>query len=71
MNDEIEEVKPVKEKRPFRLDIDDKTTVILCATLIALCSLWWLDSPETVISNVVTGLFGVAVGRAINGNNNP
>jgi hypothetical protein len=43
--------------------IDDKHWVIVCATIIGIMSFFF---PETAIAqNVVTGLFGVAVGKAI------
>ena len=47
---------------------DDKNLVIICATLICLC-LIFVEGINTeqlsVINSIVSGLFGVAVGRAI------
>ena len=43
--------------------VDDKTVVILCVTLLGLCAFWVMQDPEALITQIVTGLFGVAVGR--------
>lgn len=43
---------------------DDKDLVIICATIIALASMWMMKD-ATIISNVVTGLFGVAIGKQL------
>lgn len=43
--------------------LDDKNLVIICSTLLGLAALWALQDPTTVITSVITGLFGVAVGR--------
>jgi hypothetical protein len=42
---------------------DDKNLVIVAATLLGLCCLFTLDSPENIVNVIVTGLFGVAVGK--------
>jgi len=50
---------------------DDKLWVIWCVTFLASLSMWYLDSPEAVVNGAISGLFGVAVGRAMNGNSSP
>jgi len=44
---------------------DDKDLVIIAATAIAIIAMFVLTDPQTIVSNVVTGLFGVAVGKAL------
>jgi len=50
-------------------DADDKDLVIVCATIIAIMSMFFLgsDGGTTIVGNVITGLFGVAVGNAMKG----
>jgi len=48
-------------------DFDDKDLVIIASTLLACVSLFALQDASSVVSNVVTGLFGVAVGNSMNG----
>jgi hypothetical protein len=43
--------------------MDDKTLVILSVTVIALAAMVAMPS-ENIITAIVSGLFGVAVGRA-------
>ena len=43
---------------------DDKSQVILALTVIGVIAMFKLMTPETIISNIVAGLLGVAVGRA-------
>jgi hypothetical protein len=45
--------------------VDDKTVVILCVTLLGLCAFFSMSDPEALITQIVTGLFGVAVGRGM------
>lgn len=46
------------------MDIDDKITVIVCVTAIALSLIWTRsDMAAAITSNIISGLFGVAVGR--------
>lgn len=42
---------------------DDKLHVIWALTLIAMVAMWRLPDSVQVVSNVVSGLLGVAVGR--------
>lgn len=43
---------------------DDKTQVIFALTIISCVAMWCFGTESmTVISNVVSGLLGVAVGR--------
>ena len=44
---------------------DDKDLVIIAATAIAIIAMFILSDPQTIVSNVVTGLFGVAVGKSL------
>ena len=46
-------------------NVDDKDLVIVSATLIAIIAMFALTDPQTVVSNIVTGLFGVAVGKSL------
>ena len=50
-------------KQPF----DDKITVVLCATLLGCIAMAVDIPPESVpiVSAVVAGLFGVAVGKSL------
>ena len=45
------------------IDFDDKDLVIISLTIIAIGAFWVLPAPEAVISNIVSGLLGIAVGR--------
>ena len=47
------------------LNIDDKDLVIYAATIIAIIAMFALTDSQTIVSNVVTGLFGVAVGKSL------
>lgn len=46
--------------------MDDKDLVIICTTILAFTAmiLMGVDAKE-IVSNVVTGLMGVAVGKAL------
>jgi len=44
---------------------DDKDLVIIAATAIAIIAMFILANPQTIVSNIVTGLFGVAVGKSL------
>ena len=46
------------------VDYDDKDLVIVAAFCIAMVAMFQLPSPENIVLSVVSGLFGVAVGRA-------
>lgn len=45
-------------------DFDDKDLVIFAATIIAIFSMFCIGEPENVVLNIVTGLMGIAVGKA-------
>jgi len=45
--------------------MDDKQSVILAVTIIALTSMWAQPVDTTLLVAVVSGLFGVAVGKAL------
>lgn len=45
--------------------LDDKTQVILCVTLLGVLAMFaYGDAGTNLLDNIITGLFGVAVGRA-------
>ena len=45
--------------------MDDKQSVILAVTVIALVSMWANPVDSTLLTAVVSGLFGVAVGKVL------
>ena len=50
------------------MDLDnDKIWVIVCLTAIAIVAMFYLPEPEIVVSNIVSGLLGVATGRVMMG----
>ena len=51
-------------------NLDDKDLVIICVTWIASCAMFALQDPIVIVSNCVSGLLGVAVGKAGNDRNN-
>ena len=52
----------LKTKSSFRL-LNDKDLVIICASIIAIVSMFVVPSPAIIISSVLSGLFGLATGR--------
>ena len=44
---------------------DDKNLVIIVVFMIAVGSFFAIDDPIEIIQNIVTGLFGIAVGRGL------
>ena len=51
--------------------MDDKEIVIICVTWIATCAMFAFQDPIVIVSNCVSGLLGVAVGKSSNGKNDP
>ena len=49
------------EDKPM-FNMDDKDLVIISVTIIAIVSLFVLAEPVVIVSSVISGLFGVAVG---------
>ena len=47
--------------------LDDKVLVIICATLLAGIAMYKFSPVDatTIVTSVVTGLFGVAIGKNI------
>ena len=45
--------------------MDDKIAVIICVTIIVLCAMFQLADPNIIVTNGISGLFGVAVGKAL------
>ena len=53
-------------KQLFEMEINDKNLVIVCATAIALVAVGILGEPALgLAANVVSGMFGVAVGKTL------
>ena len=46
-------------------DFDDKDLVIISATLIAIFSMYLIAEAKDIVLSVVSGLFGVAVGKSL------
>jgi len=46
------------------MNLDDKQMVIIAATVLGGMAMCIMATPETVVSNIITGLFGIAVGRS-------
>lgn len=46
--------------------IDDKSLVIICTTILALAAMGWMGmEAKEIVTNVVSGLMGIAVGRSM------
>ena len=45
--------------------LDDKTLVIFAVLILGLFSLFFLEDPAAVVNSIVSGLFGVAVGKSV------
>ena len=43
--------------------IDDKELVIFCVAAIAICAMFQMSEPATIVSSCISGLLGVAVGK--------
>lgn len=48
-----------------KFDLDDKSLVIIVVLILGVLSMFVLDNPENLIGQIVTGLFGVAVGKSL------
>ena len=48
-----------------KVDIDDKSLVILCVTLITLTAMFQMTDPVQIVRDAFIGLFGVAVGKGM------
>jgi len=57
-------VSSVKSKPAYRF-INDKDLVIIGAVVIALCAMFFIPDPTNIIMNIITGMFGIATGRAM------
>ena len=49
------------EERVFNMD--DKDLVIISVTIIGIIALFVLADPTTILSSIISGLFGVATGK--------
>ena len=47
----------------LKLNLDDKDLVIIGTIVLALCSLWAPGDHADNIKMIITGLFGIAIGR--------
>lgn len=52
----------MEDKEKLMFNMDDKDLVIISVTIIAIVSLFVLAEPVVIVSSVISGLFGVAVG---------
>lgn len=52
-----------EEKEDMKWNIDDKDLVIVSVTTIAIISLFVLADPTTILTSILSGLFGLATGR--------
>jgi len=72
--DEISEIhdfvtKFKKEPSQFFKYTSDKEYVILGTVVIAMMAIFWIPDPGNVVMAIVTGLFGLATGRAMSDRN--
>ena len=51
------------EEEKLMFNMDDKDLVIISTTIIGIVSLFVLADPTTIVSSIITGLMGIAVGR--------
>ncbi len=51
------------EERVFNMD--DKDLVIISVTIIGIIALFVLADPTTILSSIISGLFGVATGKGL------
>lgn len=51
------------EDRVFNMD--DKDLVIISVTVIGIIALFVLTDPTTILSSIISGLFGVATGKGL------
>lgn len=47
------------------LDFDDKELVIIAVLILGIISIIALPAPKEIIIGIVSGLFGIAVGRKV------
>lgn len=48
-----------------KLDFDDKDLVIVSVLILGITAMCVLDAPENIVSNIITGLFAIAVGSKL------
>ncbi len=51
-------------KRPM-VDFDDKDLVIISLTIICVIAMFKITNPLILVSNIVSGLLGIATGKII------
>ena len=62
-------VQKAKKAKPSLMSyIDDKMVVIVGVVGIAIAALLLIPDPTNILMSIITGLFGVATGRAMNTN---
>ena len=47
------------------INFDDKDLVIISLTIIAIVAMFKITAPSAIISNITSGLLGVATGRVL------
>lgn len=48
-----------------KIDFDDKDLVIVAVLILGVIAMFAMATPETIISNIITGLFAIAVGSKL------
>lgn len=61
----VSKAKKVRDNKPLLNLVDDKSLVIIGVVVIALVGMWKLTDPTILLSSAISGLFGVATGKAI------
>lgn len=46
-----------------KFDYDDKDLVIVATLILGVVAMFSLNTADTIVSQIVTGLFGIAVGK--------
>lgn len=46
-------------------DFDDKDLIIFATMILGIIAMFCLDSAENIVGNIITGMFGIAVGTKL------
>lgn len=68
MDDKKSQIQKCKDLLNYKIpmmDFDDKDLVIISLTIIGVISLFKLTDPVVIISNIVSGLLGIATGKKL------
>jgi len=49
---------------------DDKIQVIWALLILGLFSMWLINDPTTIVSSIISGMLGVAVGKGVTNDKN-